>query len=101
MKGSDTAPKTWLAGLLAIAMGVSLLSGLLTSVSGTLTALSTTALAASVIQPPHPLFESKLFLAFFGVVALAIVFLGPGALSVDARLFGLREIIIPRARSEE
>jgi hypothetical protein len=38
------------------------------------------------------------------VVALAVVvaLLGPGALSVDARLFGMREIVIPRSdRPEE
>jgi len=28
-------------------------------------------------------------------IAIAIVLLGPGALSLDARLFGRREIIIP------
>jgi uncharacterized membrane protein YphA (DoxX/SURF4 family) len=100
--GSDTSAADWLAGLLPIAIGVSLLSGLMTPVSGALTAVSATALAASVIPPPHPfLFGSKLCVAFVGAVALAIVFLGPGALSLDARLFGLREIIIPRTRTEE
>ena len=34
-------------------------------------------------------------LIFAGIMAAAIVFLGPGAFSVDARLFGRREIIIP------
>jgi len=32
--------------------------------------------------------------AFLGAVAVAIVFLGPGGFSLDARLFGLREIVI-------
>jgi hypothetical protein len=100
--GSDPAVKTWMAGLLAILIGISLLSGLLTPVSGALTALGAAGLAASLIQAPHPsLFASKLFVALVGVVALAIILLGPGALSIDARLFGLREIIIPRSRSDE
>jgi hypothetical protein len=30
-------------------------------------------------------------------MALAVALIGPGAYSLDARLFGRREIIIPRA----
>jgi hypothetical protein len=39
---------------------------------------------------------------FLVAVAAALVLLGPGALSIDARLFGRREIVVPRAprRSE-
>jgi hypothetical protein len=33
--------------------------------------------------------------ALSAVIALAVICLGPGALSLDARLFGRREIIIP------
>jgi hypothetical protein len=32
---------------------------------------------------------------FLFVLAIVVIFLGPGAVSVDARLFGRREIIIP------
>ena len=42
-------------------------------------------------------FGSWLALAFFIVMATAIVLLGPGAFSLDARLFGRREIVIPLA----
>jgi hypothetical protein len=31
-------------------------------------------------------------------MGLTIALLGPGAYSVDARLFGRREIVVPRAR---
>jgi uncharacterized membrane protein YphA (DoxX/SURF4 family) len=30
-----------------------------------------------------------------GVVSISLILLGPGAFSLDARLFGRREIIIP------
>jgi hypothetical protein len=45
--------------------------------------------------PPLSLFNSKLSLIFVGIMAVAIMLLGPGAFSLDCRLFGRREIIIP------
>jgi uncharacterized membrane protein YphA (DoxX/SURF4 family) len=48
----------------------------------------------SAATPP----EARSYLAW--AVLLGIVFLGPGALSIDARLFGRREIIIPPSHSE-
>jgi uncharacterized membrane protein YphA (DoxX/SURF4 family) len=41
------------------------------------------------------LFEAKLTTALATVIVVALVCLGPGAFSLDARLFGRREIIIP------
>lgn len=42
-------------------------------------------------------FESKLALAPIIAMAAAIALLGPGAFSLDARLFGWKEIVIPPA----
>jgi len=39
--------------------------------------------------------------ALFAVIALAVICLGPGAYSLDARLFGRREIIIPTRSAKE
>jgi hypothetical protein len=44
--------------------------------------------------PVGNLFEGKLGGTEIVIVAIAIALLGPGALSVDARLFGRREIVI-------
>jgi uncharacterized membrane protein YphA (DoxX/SURF4 family) len=97
----DPAIGTWIAGSVAAAVGLSLLAGILTPIAAALVGLSATGWWISVIPAPHPnLFPSKLLVAFLAVVAGAIVFLGPGAFSLDARLFGLREIIIPRSRSD-
>lgn len=35
------------------------------------------------------------------VLAAAVIFLGPGAFSLDARLFGRRELVIPKAGRNE
>jgi len=42
-------------------------------------------------------FESKLALAPIVAMSAAIALLGPGAFSLDARLFGWKEIVIPPA----
>ena len=47
-------------------------------------------------SPEHSLIELKLSAIMLVIVAGAILLLGPGAFSIDARLFGRREIIIPR-----
>jgi uncharacterized membrane protein YphA (DoxX/SURF4 family) len=43
-------------------------------------------------------FDSQLGLIFGLAILLALAVLGPGAYSIDARLFGRREIIIPPLR---
>jgi uncharacterized membrane protein YphA (DoxX/SURF4 family) len=83
-----------------VVTGLLLMAGFMTPIAAALVAFTATGFWVSMIPEPHPnLFPSKLALAFLAAVAAGIVLVGPGAYSVDARLFGLREIIIPRARS--
>jgi uncharacterized membrane protein YphA (DoxX/SURF4 family) len=84
------------AGLLAITTGALLAIGFLTPCAGALVALGCAVLA----QPWVPVLTSADSLEgraalFVGAVAAALVPLGPGAFSLDARLFGRREIVIP------
>lgn len=80
----------------AIVTGIALLLGYLTPVAATLGALTT--LAAGLAWPP-PLSPgpdaSRLSSILLMVIAVALVCLGPGAFSLDARNYGRREIIIP------
>lgn len=70
--------------------------GFLTPLAATLVALGVLGVAFSwVPAPTSNLFDTKLPAVLAAVISLAILFLGPGALSLDARLFGRREIIIP------
>ncbi len=88
----------WSIGLIALASGASLLIGFLTPVAGVLVALGSAGLALSWFPAPSPnLFDGKLAAVFVTTMASAIVFLGPGAFSLDSRLFGRREIFIPPA----
>lgn len=84
-------------GLISVAAAALLYIGLLTPIAGAVAALSGLAIACSVLpSSTHPLFVSGIPLLFAIAMLLAITVLGPGAFSVDARLFGRREIIIPR-----
>jgi uncharacterized membrane protein YphA (DoxX/SURF4 family) len=84
-------------GLLAIASGAFLLIGLLTPVAGALAGLATLGTALSWFPAAaQNLFDARLATLFAVIISAAIVLLGPGAVSLDARLFGRREIIIPR-----
>jgi uncharacterized membrane protein YphA (DoxX/SURF4 family) len=89
---------TWSVGLLALIAGGMLLAGFLTPIAGALTGVAGISLALSVIPAPTPnVWDSQTAVILGFAILVAIVGLGPGAFSVDARVFGRREIIIPRA----
>ena len=81
-----------------MAAGILLIIGFLTPIAGALVGLAGLALAFSVVPLPAPNLWSSALAVIFGLAILvAIIGLGPGAFSVDARVFGRREIIIPPA----
>ena len=63
--------------------------------------LGTAGVALSLLPASTPsVFDSKPALIFALTILLTIIGVGPGRFSVDARLFGRREIIIPPASSQ-
>jgi len=87
-----------LAGLLAVLSGVLLLVGFLTPIASLLTILFGTGFSFSWLPPLSADECSSKILGFaIMIVAVAIVFLGPGSVSLDSRVFGRRKVIIPRA----
>jgi uncharacterized membrane protein YphA (DoxX/SURF4 family) len=95
-EGSDLGFAGAAAAVLTLASGVALLVGFLTPISGVVMGLSAMGVGLSLLPAPTPnLLEAKLSIAFVVIMVVAIVFLGPGAYSLDARMFGRREIIIP------
>lgn len=94
--GSDSTPITWVMGLLAIAAGALLLVGFLTPLAALLVAAGAAGVGLSLFPAcSSSLFDSRISLIFGLTMLVTIVGLGPGAFSVDARVFGRREIIIP------
>jgi uncharacterized membrane protein YphA (DoxX/SURF4 family) len=92
-----SAPGIWVGGLVGLLAGASLLVGLLTPAAGVIVGLGALGIGFSVFPAPTPnLFDARLSAIFAAIMTAAIVFLGPGAFSLDALLFGRREIIIPQ-----
>jgi len=86
---------TGLAGLLALGGGAAIILGLLTPLAGSVVGLGIIALQLCQVPfPPGSLLNAAHPAFFVATVAISIVLLGPGALSIDARLFGRREIIV-------
>jgi len=73
--------------IVAATAGVFLLVGLWTPVAGAIVALSETSIVLT--GATHP--QSSILLATQG---MALAFLGPGSLSIDARLFGRKRLNI-------
>ena len=88
----------FLPGLSAAAL---LATGFLTPVAGVLAAVQF-ALIVMRLMPAcgGSIFDSPMSLMFGVAMLLAILGSGPGAYSLDARLFGRREIIIPKRTFE-
>jgi hypothetical protein len=81
---------------LGLASGVSLFIGYLTPFGG---AIACIVIVCSDLpccrNVARHFFDTKLETALAACIASALVCLGPGAFSIDARLFGRREIDIP------
>ncbi|MEP6904160.1 MAG: hypothetical protein ABJA66_20750 [Actinomycetota bacterium] len=82
----------WCFALSAFAVGLSLLIGFLTPLSGFIVFLG----SIFFIFLFHPATNLNLSAVIYPItISVAVITLGPGAFSLDARIFGRREIIIP------
>lgn len=78
--------------------GIFLLAGLWTPVVGALVALDELWIAFSSDSPPR---EDPWVHIFLAILALSVAMLGPGAWSIDARLFGRKRFDVDRSRGRK
>jgi uncharacterized membrane protein YphA (DoxX/SURF4 family) len=87
-----------LVGATMILTGVCLVLGIITPVFALIAAMAPIGTSLSWLPPARwNLFDPLLPAVLVSVVATAVLFLGPGAVSLDARIFGRRKIIIPKS----
>ena len=92
----NSAWDKWLLGLVLISSGLALATGFLTPVAGLLVGLCSVGVTFSWFPAPSRDLRDFRLVAFGMIVAAAaLALLGPGAFSLDGRLFGRREIVIP------
>ena len=96
----DATPALVVLGWSALAAGCLLLVGFLTPLAGLILGLDVIGICLSALPASATaVFDSRTALIFGLTIVLAIIGAGPGRFSVDARVFGRREIIIPLPRS--
>ena len=95
LAANSSEPIASAQNLLTLTGGIFLLSGLWTPVMGGLVALEE---AWKLLSLHHPQGESALIHIFLAVLAVSVAMLGPGAWSIDARLFGRKRFDIDRRR---
>jgi uncharacterized membrane protein YphA (DoxX/SURF4 family) len=98
---ADMGSSHWVPGLLELLLGIVLLAGFLTPIAAALAAIRTLyiGLPLFAVQDPE-VHRSAFALLYLATICAAIMLLGPGALSLDSRLFGRREIVIPKSRPQ-
>jgi len=93
---SSSSSGKWLLGLVLIISGAALAAGFLTPLVGLLIGICFLGIALSWVPAPAWVLHDVKLMAFGMIVsAVALALLGPGAFSLDGRLFGRREIVIP------
>jgi hypothetical protein len=96
LAAKDAGATVRIVGGLAVLTGILLATGFRTRLASFLIALGIGFISLSTFPlPTRDLYDRLLPTLFAETMSMAVVFLGPGAFSIDAYLYGRKEIIIP------
>ena len=96
----DATITTSVLGACSVITGGLLLAGFFTPFTALAVGVNIVGVAISAFPAPSSnLFDSHPALVFAMTLVVAVIGVGPGRFSVDARMFGRREIIIPLPQS--
>ena len=96
---AEPTAASWALALLAILSGIGLVAGFLTPAAAAAVSVTTLLIAVSWKRPTAEIMAIDGMATVLLIAdAAALALLGPGAHSIDAYLFGRREIIIPHDR---
>lgn len=88
---------TFVQKFIAVAGSFFLLAGLWTPAMGALIAINEVSIALSFSSVQR---EDRWIHVFLGVIAASVAMIGPGAWSIDARLFGRKRFDIDRTKGK-
>lgn len=92
----NTSFSTLAIALFAVLCGALMVIGLMTPIAALAVVFGIVATAASIVPAAnYNLLETVSSAVYASVMAAALALLGPGALSLDALMFGRRAIVIP------
>ena len=87
----------WVLAFVAFSSGVLLLIGCLTRLAAVVASVAcVSGVFAWLPAPSSDFVAARLPSILAAVIAAAVICLGPGAFSVDALLYGRREVVIPK-----
>lgn len=95
------ATMKWTAEITSLLLAIAILFGVLTPVVAILGGLSLIEHGLTTIGGPTAHQEDLISTVAWIIVTLALALVGPGAYSIDSRILGRREIIIPRSAAQK
>ena len=93
---ADRSPYVWAIGIISAACGLLLVVGLMNLIAGVTASASILAVTFSSGSLPSALSSGGAVLNLvIAVLAFGLALTGPGAFSIEGRLYGRREILVP------